>query len=107
MGASRGATDIAPIGRRGSPKPCSIDSIDCRREVTFQPLIGSQSSSLYSAFTQILYAVVVAQSFTFLVQDSWYRPWINEPSQHVFELAVLLLVYTLVVIIVGFSTIHL
>lgn len=54
-------------------------------------------SSIYVSFIDILFAVVLGQSFVLLNSEEGFKPWLVQPRENAFGIATLLLVYGLVI----------
>jgi len=54
-------------------------------------------SDIYVRFIDILFAVVLGQSFVLLSSEEGFKPWLGEPLKNAFGIATLLLVYGLVI----------
>ena len=54
-------------------------------------------SDIYVSFIDILFAVVLGQSFVLISSEEAFKPWFVDPSENAFEIATLLLVYGLVI----------
>lgn len=55
------------------------------------------SPEIYSGFIDILFAIVIAQSFVLLEDKDWYRPYFEYPVINAFNITLILLVYTLII----------
>lgn len=54
-------------------------------------------SDVYVHFIDILFAVVIGQSFVLLSSEGWFASWLAQPFQNAFGIATLFLVYVLLV----------
>jgi len=56
-----------------------------------------ETSDIYVHFIDILFAVIIGQSFVLLNSQNGFRTWLAQPSENAFGIATLLLVYGLVI----------
>lgn len=56
-----------------------------------------ETSEIYVRFIDILFAVVIGQSFGILVSQEGYKSWLSQPVENTFGIATFLLVYVLVI----------
>ncbi|MEM3551984.1 MAG: hypothetical protein QXZ02_05835 [Candidatus Bathyarchaeia archaeon] len=59
--------------------------------------IEKETSEIYAHFIDILFAVVIGQSFVLLNSQEGYKSWLAQPSENTFGIATLLLIYGLVI----------
>lgn len=59
--------------------------------------IKKETSEIYAHFIDILFAVVIGQSFALLNSQEGYKSWLAQPSENTFGIATLLLIYGLVI----------
>jgi succinate dehydrogenase hydrophobic anchor subunit len=59
--------------------------------------IKKETSEIYAHFIDILFAVVIGQSFVLLNSQEGYRSWLAQPAENTFGIATLLLIYGLVI----------
>jgi hypothetical protein len=57
----------------------------------------TEVSDTYVRFIDILFAIVLGQSFSLLTSEEGFKTWLNQPIDNAFEIATILLVYTLVI----------
>jgi succinate dehydrogenase hydrophobic anchor subunit len=56
-----------------------------------------ETSEIYAHFIDILFAVVIGQSFVLLNSQEGYKSWLAHPAENTFGIAILLLLYGLVI----------
>jgi succinate dehydrogenase hydrophobic anchor subunit len=59
--------------------------------------IKKETSEIYAHFIDILFAVVIGQSFVLLNSQEGYKSWLAQPAENTFGIATLLLIYGLVI----------
>jgi len=59
--------------------------------------IKKETSEIYAHFIDILFAVVIGQSFVLLNSHEGYKSWLAQPAENTFGIATLLLIYGLVI----------
>jgi len=59
--------------------------------------IKKETSEIYAHFIDILFAVVIGQSFVLLNSQEGYKSWLAQPAENTLGIATLLLIYGLVI----------
>jgi succinate dehydrogenase hydrophobic anchor subunit len=62
-----------------------------------KPVEEKNLSRVYVQFIDILFAVVIGQSFVLLSSGAWFATWLAQPLQNAFGIATLVLVYVLLI----------